>query len=231
MEIKEERIKKVEEEKEKVKTIRAVFFDLWDTLVYSYLKEISHEIIDRLNLRGKREFWYGWETVSTKPIEKMDEVIMSFCKAVRRENSFNLVKKILEDLERKTIVFEDVRPTLEFLKKKGLKLGLITNTDKPSFLLARKKLKLEEFFEIIITSFETGLLKPNPEIFSLAVRKLGFNFKECVMVGDNLADDIFIPHKLGMLTVLVDRKNIFGKKPEDTDYLIDNLLELRNLIR
>jgi len=206
--------------------IKAVIFDLWKTLISSFVSEKSDEIIKMLNLSGRKEFWNGVGTVSIRPIEKMDEVIMGFCKAVKRENKFNLIKKILKDLESKTIVFDDVIPTLSFLKEKKLKLGLITNTDKPAFLIAAKRLNFEKFFDVITTSFETGLLKPNPKIFYLTVKKLGLRFGECMMVGDNPEDDISTPQKLGMVTVLVNRKNQYIEKPQNVDYLIKSLSEL-----
>ena len=208
---------------------KGIIFDLWGTLISSPLIESSDEIVKALNLKGKEEFWNKFGIVSIKPIETLDEVIKGFCKAAGREDKLNFVKEILKDIENKIKVFDDVVPTLSLLRKKKIKLGLITNTDKPSFLLATEKLNFERFFDVTTTSFEVGLLKPHTQIFSLTVDKLGLEFSDCIIVGDNLEDDILPAKKLGMLTVLISRKNNYKEKPENVDYLIKNLSGLLNL--
>lgn len=209
--------------------IKAIIFDLWGTLVSSPLAESADKIVETLNLSGKEEFWERWGTVSVKPIEKLDEVILGFCKAVKRESGFNFVKELLKDIKTKTKVFDDVILTLTFLKEKELQLGLITNTDEPSFLIAAEKLNVDRFFDVITTSFETGLLKPRPEIFSFAINELNVEPRECMMVGDNLKEDILVPKRLGMVTVLIDRKNYYKKRPQNVDFLLRNLSELLDL--
>lgn len=212
-----------------MRKIKAIIFDLWDTLVSSVLAESADKIIETLNLSGKEEFWERWGAVSVKPIEKLDKVIMGFCKAAKREGKFNFVKELLKDIKTKTKVFDDVILALAFLKEKELKLGLITNTDKPSFLIVAEKLNFDRFFDVIATSFETGLLKPRPGIFSFAINELNLEFKECMIVGDNLREDILVPKKLGMVTVLIDRKNYYKGRPPYVDYLLRNLPELLDL--
>jgi len=51
------------------------------------------------------------------------------------------------------------------------------------------------------------------------------------MVGDNLEEDISTPKKLGMITLLIDRKNHYRKKPPNVDYLIKSLFELQGKIK
>jgi len=102
----------------KIYKIKAVIFDLWGTLVSSVVAESVDEIVKILNLSGKKEFWEKWGVVSVKPIEKLDEVIMGFCKGAKKENKFNSIKEILKDIETKTRVFDDIIPMLSFLKGK-----------------------------------------------------------------------------------------------------------------
>jgi HAD superfamily hydrolase (TIGR01549 family) len=211
--------------------IKGIIFDLWNTLISSPLAENSLErIIEILNLSGKKEFWANFGLVSVKPIETFEEVIKEFCKATGNEDKFKKIQKILNKIEERIVVFDDTLPTLSLLKKNGFPLCLITNTDKPSFLMALKKLNVNTIFDFVITSFDVGILKPDKRIFLLATEKLKLKPSECMMVGDSIEEDILTPRKLGMVTVLIDRKNCYKKVPQGANYLIKSLFELKEIL-
>jgi len=214
----------------KIHMIKAVIFDLWGTLVSSPLSENTDQIVKIMSLSGKKEFWAKWGVVSIKPIETLEEAITVFCRTAEKEDKFDEIRKILNKMDEKIILFEDVIPTLLSLKKIGLSLSLITNTDKPSFLMASKKLNVNTIFDFVITSFDVGVLKPKKRIFLLATKKLKLKPSECTMVGDSLEEDILTPKKLSMFTVLIDRKNHYKKVPQGVDYLIKSLVELKEIL-
>jgi HAD superfamily hydrolase (TIGR01549 family) len=54
-----------------------------------------------------------------------------------------------------------------------------------------KKLKLDDYCKIIVTSEEAGKDKPHPYIFMLALHKLNLNANEVCMIGDSFKKDIF----------------------------------------
>jgi putative hydrolase of the HAD superfamily len=69
-------------------------------------------------------------------------------------------------------VFPDVVPTLTALRRRGLRLAVVSNWDarlRP--LLAA--LGLAEFFEVIVVSGEVGWHKPDPRLFDHAAGQLG----------------------------------------------------------
>ena len=86
-------------------------------------------------------------------------------------------------------IFDDVLPTLEMLVSRGIRLGAISNWDERLRTLLRR-LRLDDYFEVIVVSCETGFAKPSPEIFEHAAAKLGLPPASILHVGDSLEMDV-----------------------------------------
>lgn len=68
---------------------------------------------------------------------------------------------------------------------------------------------IREYFDVIISSAEEGVSKPDKLIFELALQRAGCTATEACMVGDRLDNDIVPAAELGMSTVWV-RQGWFG---------------------
>jgi HAD superfamily hydrolase (TIGR01509 family) len=99
--------------------------------------------------------------------------------------------------------FEDTRPTLVELRRRGLGLALVSNTAfdlRP--ILARWGLL--ELFDAVILSVEQGAVKPDARMFQRALDALGVAADRALMVGDNPFDDAGGAF-LGVRTLLLPR--------------------------
>jgi len=79
----------------------------------------------------------------------------------------------------------------------------------------------------IFISDQVGISKPNPKLYQRACHAFGFDPREVMYVGDNLAHDVDPTNALGMVSVLVRREG--GRdRPGETEprYRITSLLEL-----
>ena len=95
--------------------------------------------------------------------------------------------------------------TLTALKRKGLTVGVITNTTvsrEPDVRKTLRPLGLERHIDFIITSVDAGHEKPEQEIFALALQATRTQASEAVMVGDQIAKDVVGGNRAGMKTVL-----------------------------
>lgn len=124
----------------------------------------------------------------------------------------------------------DVIPTLEYLQRQGLKLGLVSNTILPGCVLERhlEMVGLKTFFPIRIYSSEVGYRKPHRAIFQAAVDQLGLPPSCCAFVGDLVKTDIKGASRMGMTSILrltPKRQNV-----NKADYRIDKLGDLPDLI-
>jgi HAD superfamily hydrolase (TIGR01509 family) len=101
------------------------------------------------------------------------------------------------------IPYDDAVPTLRELRRRGLKLALISNigVDVRS-VLARAG--MADLFDAVILSFEVGAVKPQRTIFERALEALGVPAGRALMVGDNPGDDAGAAH-LGIRTLLLPR--------------------------
>jgi len=101
-------------------------------------------------------------------------------------------------------MYDDVPAVLETLAKSGIRIGLISNTQRclTSF---QSHFELEGLIAATISSFEHGYMKPHPSIFSAVLERLGARPDETVMVGDSIRQDIEGALRVGMRAVLVHR--------------------------
>jgi putative hydrolase of the HAD superfamily len=101
-------------------------------------------------------------------------------------------------------LFPDTISILIYLKKKGYRLGVISNglTIKQWEKLIR--LDLYHFFDEVVTSEEAEVEKPNNEIFKLAMNRMNCEPHMSVMIGNNFREDIMGAINVGMSAILVN---------------------------
>lgn len=93
----------------------------------------------------------------------------------------------------------DAHSTLNTLREKGYRLGLISNaSDDADVQSLIDRARLRPYFETIISSAAAGIRKPNPKIFFIALGHLGSSPERSVMVGDTLGADILGAQNSGM---------------------------------
>jgi HAD superfamily hydrolase (TIGR01493 family) len=80
--------------------------------------------------------------------------------------------------------YPDTEAALKTAAGKGLRVGVLSNIAfdiRPAFTARGWDVYVDEF----VLSFEVGAVKPDPEIFRIALGKLGFTGEETLMVGDS----------------------------------------------
>lgn len=107
-------------------------------------------------------------------------------------------------------VFPDVRPALEALRVRGIRMAIASNWDDrlPPLLEA---LRLTPFFETMVVSGIDLIAKPNPDFFHMALRRLGVAAEEAAHVGDDPVEDFDAARAAGLRAYLIDRR---GGRPD-----------------
>jgi HAD superfamily hydrolase (TIGR01549 family) len=113
-------------------------------------------------------------------------------------------------------LYDDALPTLDALRARGLKIGLLSNSARD----------LDEFVahhgltvDAALTSRSHGKTKPHETIFLRMLELLEVAAEEAVMVGDTIEDDIEGARSVGMHALLVDREGRYGPEVEALDDL------------
>jgi len=123
-------------------------------------------------------------------------------------------------------LFPDVRPALDRLRSAGLRLGLVSNFEQWLDLLL-ERLGVTAYFETRVISGAEGIEKPDARIFRLALDRTGMEASESVYVGDNPVFDTQPAEAIGMLGVLLDRRDRY---PQHAGIRITTLDELPEAI-
>jgi putative hydrolase of the HAD superfamily len=86
--------------------------------------------------------------------------------------------------------FPEAKEVLSILRKRTYRMHILTNG---FFQVQQEKMLrsgLRPFFELILSSEEVGIGKPEPAFFDAAMKRIKANSEECLMIGDDLDSDI-----------------------------------------
>ncbi len=143
-------------------------------------------------------------------------------------------KRLWEADLRKLPYVDDV---LAELKRRNYMIGLITNTTTSKEIHVRaalRKLNIEHYFDVVITSVDVGVEKPNEEIFINALGRINVKPWEAVMVGNRISKDIVGANKVGMISVLIKWRNKYREEAltdlEKPKHEISSLIELVEIL-
>ncbi len=125
-------------------------------------------------------------------------------------------------------LYEEVPEVLRTLRADGLRIGLISNTQR-SLSTFERHFELDGLFSVAISSSDHGYMKPHPSIFEEGLRRIGVEASEAVMVGDSVPHDIAGALRLGMRGVLVARSGLSSGAPPEVP-IIKSLRELKPLL-
>jgi putative hydrolase of the HAD superfamily len=216
--------------------IRAVFFDLYHTIVrYEPPRELleAEALAEsgitrtpeelRRPLAAADEFIYA--ELARMPMGQRDkqdaarlwaryqQVLLQEAGIAPEETLVLGLLQKMKEARMEPVLFNDVLPVLTGLSRRGLITGLISNIDRDITAMLTG-LGLTELLRIIVTSRETGATKPSPEIFRVALARAAVLPEEAVYVGDQYHVDVVGAKNAGMKGILLDRA---GLHPEITD--------------
>lgn len=122
-------------------------------------------------------------------------------------------------------------PTLRTLRRRGYRLGLISDCTYMWRDVLRRT-GLEPLFDAITLSYEVGMLKPEPEMYLRTCRALGVQPEACAFVGDGGSQELEGAQALGITAVLIDQEWGVCREQEHPhhDYCIHTLQELLTLL-
>ena len=101
----------------------------------------------------------------------------------------------------------DARPTLEGMRERVKKIGLISNTGRSPGTASRSlidKLGILKFFDTTTFSNEIGCRKPAERIFIETTKQLGVDPANVVHIGDDPEADVWGAKRVGMRAFLFD---------------------------
>jgi putative hydrolase of the HAD superfamily len=218
--------------------IKAIFFDWFDTLAHykPSREEVHSQVLDEFGIKMASsalipaiqvadKYILGENSIS--PVEKRNhkervEVYLNYNNImlaeagikVSRELHLKILRREQQLFKKMTFVlFDDVLPIMCLLKKRKLIQGLITNASE-NIISVYNKLGLEPYLDLVVTSEEVGVDKPEPAIFLTALKRARVSDSEAIHIGDQYDSDVAGAIATGITPILIDRNNFY---PEVND--------------
>jgi putative hydrolase of the HAD superfamily len=211
--------------------IKAVFFDLYQTLVrYQPTQaELEAKALESLGIKtdavaldfpilAANEFVYrefARTPLSKRSKEDIAALYTEYQRIVLKEAGIKVEPKdilkllgMMQQARMDLMLYDDILPVLTDLKKRGLVTGLISNVDK-NIDDTLQQLGIASRLDVIVTSLDAGAAKPQPEIFRYAMKKANVTPGVSLYIGDQYQVDMVGAKAAGMKGILLDRAGYY----------------------
>lgn len=112
-----------------------------------------------------------------------------------------------------TKLFEGAKTTLENLKKKGIKIALVTSGTRSLVKSCLEPLHVDPLFDLVVTSEDVKKAKPNPDLYQLTLDKLGLKAEEVVAIEDSDAGKQ-AAREAGLSVIMITHGQPVGKNSD-----------------
>lgn len=222
---------------------KVIIFDLDDTLISekeyidSGFKSIANYFAKKYKLSLK-EVHFTIEKLFKKNNKKVFNRLFEVYGIVYKDDDIKELVKIYREHLPSISLLEDAKLLLEELKKRDIKLGIITDGYKETQNRKIKKLELKKIVEKIIVTDELGreYWKPSKKSFEIMKEYFKVEYSDMIYIGDNITKDFLTPNKLGMISIQIERekgiyKNLLAETEEYLPQLkVKNLLEVIQIL-
>jgi len=240
-----------------ISSIRVVMFDLGDTLfydkdpwgpIYHHANQVLIQALQDAGLhiepstlfhgrRGLIDFYNNLRGDDEK--EETTAVVLK--QLLAEQGSINVSDEVIANVLREMYkvtqanwdIEDDAVPTLQNLKMRGFRLGIISNgADDENTQTLIDKADIRSYFEFILSSGAFGLRKPHPRIFRAALDHFKIPPEQTVMIGDSLKADTYGAHQVGMKSIWITRRSVETAAEADIqpDAVVTSLSEIPPLL-
>lgn len=141
-----------------------------------------------------------------------------------------LINKIAEDylkyLPNNNHLIEGTIELLDYLNPK-YKLHIITNGFKEVQNRKLEASNIKKYFNVIVTSENVGVKKPNPKVFEHALKLAQARTEESIMIGDSYEADVMGSLEIGMMAIHCN----FTKEGNGSGILsVNSLLDIKQFL-
>lgn len=237
--------------------IKAIYFDMGNTLLHfhhgkpdevkdmngvKYLTDHLRRFNKDINFDDVRQgFFEKWmkgiedrtETFVEYPIEEfLNNFLKEYQLCFSMEQCIETINIFYSDYREQLHFEKNIFETLSSIKKKGYKIGVISNTCYYDEVMKEcfKKANIYDLIDNFTFSYSLRVGKPKREIFEAALKVMNVEPYEAVMIGDSLDKDIKPALEIGMRTIWLNNKNINNNSKVIPQYEIQLLADLLKYI-
>lgn len=125
-------------------------------------------------------------------------------------------------------LIEGTLEVLEYLKKKGYCLHVVSNGFKEVTHRKVEKSGLQKYFETVVSAEEAGAMKPDKKIFQFSLELAKASKEESLFIGDDWVADVEGAQNFGMKVIYFD---VFREQKKTEGVIrVHQLEEIKNLL-
>jgi len=165
--------------------VKAVIFDMDGLMIDTERLYFDVERLIARNFGKEVEDQTLWKMMGRKPLEAITIFAKDLGLDISPEELLNIrddlfVKKLINEVEALPGLFE----ILNVIRGK-MKVAIATGSPKKFLEIVLDKLKIEDYFDVFVTSDEIEKGKPDPEIYIMAAKRLEVIPAECIVLEDS----------------------------------------------
>jgi 2-haloalkanoic acid dehalogenase type II len=215
--------------------IQAVIFDLDGTLLdrdaslQPFIDSQYERLKPVLRAVSKERYVERFIELDARGMVWKDRVYQQLAEEFGIEAAWEeLLADYLSYFKNHCVPFPHLKPMLDELKGKSIRLGIVSNGRGQFQMDAIQALGIDRCFDVILISEWEGMKKPDPRIFKKALKALETEPKEALYVGDHPDNDVLAAKAVGMKTAW--KKDPHWKSAE-ADYIIESLKEITHIVQ
>tara|TARA_R110000824_G_scaffold185889_6_gene366970 strand:+ start:39 stop:719 length:681 start_codon:yes stop_codon:yes gene_type:complete len=136
---------------------------------------------------------------------------------------YNEFYKYYKSVKKKWVLYEESLKTIEALKAKNIKVGIISNFDKHLDIIA-KELQIYDLMDIFVVSAQVGLEKPDVGFYNYVKDAYNLDTTTTAYIGDSYSLDYAPSRQAGYAGYLIDRHGLYS-------HVSDRITNLFEIIR
>ena len=129
------------------------------------------------------------------------------------------------------LVYPNVNKALIQLIKMGINLAVVSDAPSREAWMRLYYLNLHHVFDPVLTFDDTGVRKPSPKPFQMALDYLKIDPNEAIMIGDWPERDVVGAKEIGMKTIFARYGDTFGTVDSGADWDVNDVYEVVNIIK
>jgi putative hydrolase of the HAD superfamily len=205
--------------------LEAVLFDLYGTMVDIQVDEDSprlwnglaaafHErdiAVEPSELRRRFQACLREEAERGREGFLMDPVFRRLLTSLEAGNGVVWMGKLFRQLSMKQMHLRPyVEPLFGQLHRSDVKVGIVSNTEAVLTRFELDSFPILQTADAIVLSSDVGVRKPEPEIFQLAVNRIGATSDTTVFIGNDWAADVLGARRAGIRAIYLNEEVTAG---------------------
>lgn len=168
--------------------------------------QVSEQLTNKtatMTTREATEFWFSLYPWTGKSLDEVEHAVVDKVETLILERGAELA---------------GVTSLLNFLKEKGFKIGLSTNSPYRLVPVILKKLGIHHYFDAISSADDVLKGKPAPDVYLVTLRKLDIDAKKCIAFEDSFSG-LIAAKNAKLKTIVVPHAEVYDQSKFDTSDL------------